>query len=209
MGPIFVERTPVAWAKEKLGLFKPADRAAQVSAVDREHFKVLFRVTFNPAGYMSGLGIWRYSGGIFKCDHPSRTNCKLVDRTERDPGRPISLDDGRDEEAYDRNTDHRASDDIESQPELEQKIPAGRPPIKLRIVVRTVGRVWIFRGHKLRIGTGSRTSACTWLNIGSVAMRDQPSNDISDVLVRHWLVWHQIPVIRHAQILSAGNRHAA
>src|SRR5262249_49895689 len=126
MGSICVEGASVAGAKEKLGLLKPTHRTTQVSAVYGKHPELLFRDSLNPAGDMRGLSVGRYAEGVFECGHPSRPYSKLVDRTERDPGRFGSFDDGGHEKADDRNTDHRAGNDIDGQPELEQKISAGR-----------------------------------------------------------------------------------
>ena len=149
MGSVFIEGPAVTRAKEKLGLFEPTHRAAQVGAIHGEHPEILFGVTLHPTWYMSGLTICWYSVGIVIRNHPSCADLELVDRTERDPGRSGSFDHGGDDKTDDWDADHRASDNVQSDPDLEQKIPPRGAIIKLRKTVRIVSGIWIFRGHKL------------------------------------------------------------
>ncbi len=83
---ILVVGAAMARAEEEFGLRKPADRAAEMSAVDGEDLEIVAGDAADPAGNVAGLAVpWR-GHRIAEVDQPRFALGKFADRAEVDPG---------------------------------------------------------------------------------------------------------------------------
>src|SRR6185295_3280078 len=67
---VAVVRPAVARTHEEAGLREPADRAAQVRAVDREHLELVARDAPHPGGSAGGLAVGGGYEGVAERDQP-------------------------------------------------------------------------------------------------------------------------------------------
>src|SRR5262249_10834975 len=111
---VSVVSAAVTRAHEELGLREPADRAAQMRAIDREHLEILTLQVPHPTGNVGGLAVPRAHERVMKGGQPRLPLGKLAERSQRNPATvsPATLAaHGRKEVADDRyrqNSRYRA-----------------------------------------------------------------------------------------------------
>src|SRR6202007_3329483 len=114
-----------------------------INSENREIFTVF---PLNPTGNIEGVTVGLSSIWIEEHGHPSGIFRKLINRSQRYPGRLIRLHNAGNKKTDDRYTDERSGNRVNPYPQLQHESTQGRRVIILRHLVRTI-LVWIVRSH--------------------------------------------------------------
>src|ERR1700741_4535233 len=114
-----------------------------INSENREIFTVF---PLDPTGNIGGGTVGLSSIRIEKHGHPSGIFRKLINRSQRYPGRLIRLHNAGNKKTDDRYTHERSGNRVNPYPQLQHEITPSRRVIILRHFVRTLF-VWIVRSH--------------------------------------------------------------
>ena len=184
----------VARAQKELRLREPADRAAEVSAVDREDLECIAGDAADPAGNFSGLAVPGGCDGIAEVDQAGLALGKVGERAQVDPGvlARAFLQRRAQQIADERHREHCADRAVQQQRELEEE-DAARVAGAARRSRALFGVAVIGFVVSCSFGVIARCSCkASWMRriglagIGG-ALRGEPGDDVGDLLVGQWL----------------------
>ena len=117
-----------------------------MGTINGENREILAVFPFNPTRNICGGAVGLSPIRIEEHGHPGRIFRKLINRSQRYPGRLIRLHNAGNEKTDDRYTDERSGNRVNPYPQLQHEITPSRRVIILRHFVRTIF-VWIVRSH--------------------------------------------------------------